>query len=549
MKLRHFAGAGLAILFLAGTVTNFASGGQIIVSDDNSLRQALNNANPGDEILLSPGTYAGGLYVVGLTGVTMRSLDAGAPAVIDAGGGNECMHLVDPVGVTVKDLIFQNANDNGINIDDGGTYATPADGVVLRNVTVLNTNPDGNHDGIKLSGVDNFHVDRCRVVTWGGSAIDMVGCHQGLIENSYFADPSGLGSTGVRPKGGSANIIIRANRLVDASDRAISIGGSTGLLYFRPQPPGTVEADNIIAEGNVVIRSEASVAYINIDGGVTVRRNFIYRPQHWVMRILKENTNPGFVDTARGEFLDNVVVWHQGDLSTFVNIGSNTLPGTFVFARNQWYNATSPGNSTPSLPAPETDGVYGVDPGLDVDEIVPWTFEGGLWLVNANDAGKTTTVASPESVRLATPGAGAELDFDQTYPLIGQWSFSALEGPSFSMEAFSQAVLIDPTAIPDDAKVPGDANVDGMVDGADYTLWADHYNAAGDWMGGDFSGDDFVDGGDYTIWADHYGFGVTAGGQRVPEPTALAVLVVGAAAIIRRSSGLRSSRGKRISHE
>ena len=51
----------------------------------------------------------------------------------------------------------------------------------------------------------------------------------------------------------------------------------------------------------------------------------------------------------------------------------------------------------------------------------------------------------------------------------------------------------------------GDANLDGVVDGSDYTAWADHYGQSGGWADGDFSGDGAIDGADYTVWADHYG--------------------------------------------
>ncbi len=51
---------------------------------------------------------------------------------------------------------------------------------------------------------------------------------------------------------------------------------------------------------------------------------------------------------------------------------------------------------------------------------------------------------------------------------------------------------------------PGDATGEGVVDGADYTVWADHYKQPGIWRQGDFNGDSFVDGADYTIWADSY---------------------------------------------
>lgn len=52
--------------------------------------------------------------------------------------------------------------------------------------------------------------------------------------------------------------------------------------------------------------------------------------------------------------------------------------------------------------------------------------------------------------------------------------------------------------------LPGDASRDNLVDGGDYTLWADHYLSAGAWGDGDFSQDGTVDGADYTLWADNY---------------------------------------------
>ncbi len=52
--------------------------------------------------------------------------------------------------------------------------------------------------------------------------------------------------------------------------------------------------------------------------------------------------------------------------------------------------------------------------------------------------------------------------------------------------------------------LPGDANGNGVVDGGDYTTWADQYGQTGAGLAGDFNHDGTVDGGDYTIWADGY---------------------------------------------
>jgi hypothetical protein len=79
----------------------------------------------------------------------------------------------------------------------------------------------------------------------------------------------------------------------------------------------------------------------------------------------------------------------------------------------------------------------------------------------------------------------------------------------------------------------GDANGDGLVSGADYTIWADNFDGfAGDAMhsDGDFSHDGFVTGADYTIWADNFGFG--EGAAPVPEPGSAALMAAALGALL-----------------
>lgn len=439
---------GLTFLEMTGTTQGLAATRN--VSTASGFQSALNNAASGDEIVLAPGSYPGKFVANGLSNVVIRSRDPNNRAVINATGRLEGLKMTSISSVTVADLVIRGASDNGINIDDGGNLNAPSTNVNLRNLLVQDIGGGGNEDGIKLSGVYGFHFDLLQVINWGdgGSAVDVGGSHHGLIENSFFQNDATSAGSGVRPKGGSSDITIRANRFVNANERAIQFGGVTGLQFFRPQPPGNVEASGIIAEGNVIVGSEAAVSYVNVVDG-TFRRNYVYRPNHWLMRILKENNNPGFLNTRNGALYDNVVEWEDGDIGPFYNPGSNTLPSTFQFARNQWFNSTDPSSSTPNLPSLEVGGIVGIDPQLDIDQIVPWSFEWGTWLVNAVDSENSITIESPGDFMLATPGAGATLDLGLAYPLVGDWTFSHLTGANLMMAPYSQSVLINAAGVPE----------------------------------------------------------------------------------------------------
>jgi hypothetical protein len=81
---------------------------------------------------------------------------------------------------------------------------------------------------------------------------------------------------------------------------------------------------------------------------------------------------------------------------------------------------------------------------------------------------------------------------------------------------------------------PGDYNHDGTVDAADYTVWRDSLGRSDllPYSGADGSGDGIVGPEDYDVWKSHYGEPGGSGSgaianTAVPEPSALALLLVG----------------------
>ncbi len=95
--------------------------------------------------------------------------------------------------------------------------------------------PKGNFDGIQLSGVTDFEIRHCRIEGWGGQAIDMVGCHRGLIEDCVFRGKEGFSqNTGPQAKGGSSQVTIRRCLFIEAGERMVQLGGSTDLRFSVP---------------------------------------------------------------------------------------------------------------------------------------------------------------------------------------------------------------------------------------------------------------------------------------------------------------------------
>ncbi|MFW6163286.1 MAG: right-handed parallel beta-helix repeat-containing protein, partial [Planctomycetota bacterium] len=312
---------------------------QARVSNAAGLRMALQAIQPGDSILVEPGEYRGSFRLAGHRATAERPTVIAAanpdkPPVLQ--GASVCLHLSNVSHVTLRDLVLAGARVNGLNIDDGGDYASPSRRIILDGLTVRDVGSRGNQDGIKLSGVDDVLVRGCAVERWGGggSGIDMVGCHGVLIVDCTFRHRRGRGGHGVQAKGGSANVAIYRNRFEHAGQRAVNLGGSTGRAYFRPKDPG-YEARRIAVLGNVFVGSMAPVAYVGCDQGL-VSHNTIYRPTRWAVRILQESTGEAFVPCRKGVFRHNLVVWRKGDLATTVNVGPHTTPQTFRFEGNWW---------------------------------------------------------------------------------------------------------------------------------------------------------------------------------------------------------------------
>lgn len=77
----------------------------------------------------------------------------------------------------------------------------------------------------------------------------------------------------------------------------------------------------------------------------------------------------------------------------------------------------------------------------------------------------------------------------------------------------------------------GDFNADGRVDAADFTVWQDAFLVFEEGHPADANGDGFIGNADYDIWAANYGTVLSDSSVAIPEPSAIAILVLGAVSV------------------
>lgn len=357
-------------IFVSPSGNNFKGDGSR-TSPFQTINHVLQNIRAGDAIRLLPGVYTNGAYLANVSGTVDAPIWIGGvpnePRPIFT-GPSASIHISRANYLILENIEVTGAKGNGVNCDDGGQFANPnaARNIVLRNLSIYDTGSGGNQDGLKRSGLNDYFVLDCEFarISAGGSGIDHVGCHRGLIARCTFTE----GGNSIQCKGGSEDIEIRSCRFINPSDRGINIGGSTGFTLFRP-PISTntpnVEAKNIRVIANLFIGGAISpVAFVGTTDSL-VANNTIIDPKRWILRILQETTSKdpyAFLPCGRNQFINNLIYYDGSQISVHCNIGANTDPASFQFANNLWFDHHQPDRSRPNLPASESNAIYALDP-------------------------------------------------------------------------------------------------------------------------------------------------------------------------------------------
>jgi polygalacturonase len=307
----------------------------------------------GDVLRISHGTFPAGHYISGIANLTVEGTDPKNPPVFE--GGNEAFHFSRTPGLKLRNIIVKGQKSNGINIDDGGKRDEPVEGILIENVKVEDIGPTGNFDGIKCSGLKDLVIRDCEVSGWGGQAIDFVGCRDALITGCTITGKPGFSqNTGPQFKGGSENVTIEKCHFVNAGERPIQAGGSTGKEFFRP-PGANYEARRIFIRDNVIEGGVCATAFTGVtDAEFT--GNKIIRPTKWIFRILQETRKDGFKPCGNVKISNNEFIFREEEIRTEINIGDGTAPETFVFENNRWFAEDHPSRLKPKFPLPSNTG-------------------------------------------------------------------------------------------------------------------------------------------------------------------------------------------------
>lgn len=390
----------------------------------------------GDTVIVKEGTYPS----QGLVGfnyrvrggpndylVIMGDPDGSSKPVIDANkSANVCLLLTadysepsnnnpedDIAYIKLKDIVFTNSSQQCVNIDDGGhpdaahdSRGTPAHHIVIEGCEFSRAGIP--YHGLKLAGVDTFLVKDCVFTDIQDPMLDMVGCHYGTIENCRFvdADIAWQRGSGLVAKGGSSKITVDRCYFRACGYNGVNIGQATGSAFFRPplynlDGDGELmdyEAKNIKVYRSVFVNIQNPIKFASSRGGGVYNCTF-YCPIAYneadptslafMYNMYSFQTSVGGYDLVwprDGEVINNISYFNGswGYENWIVMVQSaTTMPETFLFSHNLWYNIEDPSSSEPDWAllasqygSPQHDNNITGDPAfVNINPLLPEHFQ------------------------------------------------------------------------------------------------------------------------------------------------------------------------------
>lgn len=378
---RSIIAGGFASLIIATP----ASATQHLISPGDDWQKLNGKLKPGDEVILMPGKHRTAI-LDDLNGtvdqpIIIRGLDPKTPALIQ--NQRDGLRFNRPHHLVIKDITLSDCGLGGISVSDGTlltaattkpSVAPPLGPISISGVKVLRTGMRNDRDAMSFIAVDNLKIENCEIEGWNSSGIELVGCHDVVIDTCSFKGAEGFSpQCNIQVRAGSTRVQIKRCRFDSAARRTLLIGGNSKAEHFHPplvaddKSASPAEASEVAIENCFIINSPTPFAFINADN-CSARNCTIVRPRGSVFAVRSEQADPRILAARAITFGSNLVVWDPGDLQRLVDVAKGIPENAILIESNLWWSSQSEADRAKlgSLPGmanwPQTTDV---DPRLD----------------------------------------------------------------------------------------------------------------------------------------------------------------------------------------
>jgi len=338
------------------------------VNSEEQMRDATNQARPGDVIRIARGTYTlGQQWWIEAKGTAAHPIyvvaDAGRKTVDIHVTGDEGINLGGAAYLTFEDLEVSHTGNNIFHVQNG------SNNIILRNLDLHDAGSDG--DVIKINQASHITIEGCDVARPGARAdtsnngwqetIDLVDASDSVIRRNFLHD---FGNLAGFIKGGSQNVVMEENVIdnqrAGAGDPAWGLGGWTDADLLRG---AQYEAINTTFRHNIIMHaSEGALALYDAQNTHIQNNLFLNNAR---LEIESRAGNAPRASTDGVQIQNNRFVDTRGSLTTICQLSSHRLTGVVASGNVYWNNGSSiPTQTSCGFSASQESGAQTQNPGV-----------------------------------------------------------------------------------------------------------------------------------------------------------------------------------------